>query len=236
MTETINIYCDESCHLEHDHQQVMVLGVVWCPAIKTKDISQHLKDIKKQYNLPSQFEIKWTKVSPAKLTFYQDILKYFFDDDDLHFRSLIVPDKTILHHVDYNQTHEDFYYKMYFDTLKIIFHPKERYRIYIDMKDTRGGNRINKLHEVLSNNLYDFDKTIIERIQIARSYEIQLLQLTDFLTGIISAANRSITQSSAKLSLIQQMKERSHYSLIRTTLIRENKVNIFRWHPREAST
>jgi len=236
MTETFNIYCDESCHLEHDHQQVMVLGAVWCPAIKTKDISQHLKDIKKQYNLPSQFEIKWTKVSPAKLTFYQDILKYFFDDDDLHFRSLIMPDKTILHQVDYNQTHEDFYYKMYFDTLKIIFHPKERYRIYIDIKDTRGGNKINKLHEVLSNNLYDFDKTIIERIQIARSYEIQLLQLTDFLTGIISAANRSITQSPAKLSLIQQMKERSHYSLIRTTLIRENKVNIFRWHPREDST
>jgi len=144
-----------------------------------------------------------------------------------------VPDKTILRHSDYNQTHEDFYYKMYFDTLKTIFHPKDRYRIYIDIKDTRGGHKITKLHEVLSNNLYDFDKTIIERIQIARSSEIQLLQLADFLTGIIAAANRSVTKSPAKLALIRNMKESSHYSLVRTTLIRENKVNIFRWHPRE---
>lgn len=26
MSETFNIYCDESCHLEHDQQKVMVLG------------------------------------------------------------------------------------------------------------------------------------------------------------------------------------------------------------------
>ena len=235
MSHIYNIYCDESCHLENDHQKVMVLGAIWCPLERVREISIRIREIKSDHGLPTEFEVKWTKVSPAKLTFYQDILKYFFDDNHLHFRALIVPDKTILHHAEFNQTHEDFYYKMYFDTLKIIFNPEDRYRIYIDIKDTRGGKKTDKLHEVLSNNLYDFDKTIIERIQIARSSEIQLLQLTDFLTGIISAANRSITQSPAKLSLIQQMKERSHYSLVRTTLIRENKVNIFRWHPREDS-
>jgi hypothetical protein len=31
MIPTFNVYCDESCHLEHDRQQAMVLGAVWCP-------------------------------------------------------------------------------------------------------------------------------------------------------------------------------------------------------------
>ena len=26
----INIYCDESCHLEHDGIKPMLLGCVWC--------------------------------------------------------------------------------------------------------------------------------------------------------------------------------------------------------------
>ncbi len=32
MTELVNIYCDASCHLEHDQQRVMVLGAIWMPA------------------------------------------------------------------------------------------------------------------------------------------------------------------------------------------------------------
>jgi len=31
MSENYNVYCDESCHLLGDEQEVMVLGAVWCP-------------------------------------------------------------------------------------------------------------------------------------------------------------------------------------------------------------
>lgn len=31
MGETYNIYCDESCHLENDRQQAMVLGAAPVP-------------------------------------------------------------------------------------------------------------------------------------------------------------------------------------------------------------
>lgn len=27
--KTYNIYCDESCHLEHDHKKFMFLGIHW---------------------------------------------------------------------------------------------------------------------------------------------------------------------------------------------------------------
>ena len=30
LSEHYNVYCDESCHLENDHQKVMTLGAVWC--------------------------------------------------------------------------------------------------------------------------------------------------------------------------------------------------------------
>ncbi len=36
MTQIFNVYCDESCHLENDHQSAMVLGAVWCPLEKTR--------------------------------------------------------------------------------------------------------------------------------------------------------------------------------------------------------
>ena len=26
-----NVYCDETCHLEHDGINDMVIGAVWCP-------------------------------------------------------------------------------------------------------------------------------------------------------------------------------------------------------------
>lgn len=39
MSDTFNVYCDESCHLENDHQKAMVLGAVWCPLEKSREIA-----------------------------------------------------------------------------------------------------------------------------------------------------------------------------------------------------
>lgn len=232
MSEVFNIYCDESCHLQHDHHPIMVLGAVWCPLEKKQQIFNRIKEIKARHGFSSKFEIKWTKVSPAKKQFYLDILDYFFDDDDLHFRALLVPEKDSLDHEQFNQTHDDFYYKMYFDLLKVIFKPDAKYRIYIDYKDTRGGEKINRLHQVLCNNMYDFSREIIERVQTVCSKEVHLIQLTDLLIGAISYVNRNLNTNSAKVLLIERMSKRSGYTLKHSTLLLEQKVNIFRWHAR----
>jgi len=42
MSEIYNIYCDESCHLENDRQKAMVLGSVWCPLDKGREIAVRL--------------------------------------------------------------------------------------------------------------------------------------------------------------------------------------------------
>jgi len=208
----------------------MILGAVTCPVEKSRKISDRIREIKTKHNLTKKFEVKWTKVSPAKVSFYKELIDYFFDRDDLQFRALIIPDKTKLDHEKFGQDHNTWYYKMYFDMLKVIFDPEGRYRIYLDIKDTCGAEKIAKLHDVLCNSLYDFSKKIIERIQLVRSDEIEILQLTDLLIGAISYVNRDLSGNAAKVALVERMMERSGYSLTRSTLLREKKVNILVWH------
>lgn len=228
----INIYCDESCHLQHDQQEVMVLGAVWCPAEKVRESSARLRKIKKKHGLPTDFEIKWTKVSPAKVDFYKEVIDYFFDDIELHFRA-VVATKIGLDHQAFMQDHDTWYYKIYFLLLEVLLGPQFYYRIYVDIKDTRSQVKVKKLHEILCNSKYDFDRQIIERIQEVRSHEVEQIQLADLLTGAVSHANRFTTGSAAKQGLIDHIRHRSGYSLTKTTLLREDKFNILRWVPRE---
>lgn len=229
MKQLFNIYCDESCHLENDGEKAMVLGGVWCPADKKNEIFCRLREIKEEHGLNKRFEIKWNKVSKGKLDFYIDIINYFFDNSDLHFRALVVPNKQELNHEAFGQSHDTFYYKMYFNLLKTLFEPDCAYNIYLDIKDTRGQKKVDKLHEVLCNNHYDFNRELIKKVQQVRSEEVELVALADLLIGAISYLHRGMTTSEAKLKLIERIKERSKYNLMASTLYRENKFNIFVW-------
>lgn len=211
----------------------MVLGSVWCSAVKATGHARNIRALKVKHNLSPGFEIKWTKVSESKIDFYLDLLQLFFSEPDLHFRALVVADKSKLNHIAHNQSHDDWYYKMYFDMLKVIISPTARYRIYIDIKDTWGGRRVKHLHNVLCNNMYDFSKEVVERVQVMRSDEIETMQLTDLLVGTISYAVRGLNQNRGKARLVEYVRKQTGYSLVRSTLYREEKMNLFRWAPWE---
>lgn len=227
-----NVYCDESCHLQHDDSRVMTIGCVYLPIEKKSEVCKRIIDIKEKYNVKKNSEIKWTKVSNLKLDMYEEIIDYFFDDDDLHFRC-IVADKTHLNHAKYGQTHDDWYYKIYFDMLKVIFEPKNTYNIYIDIKDTNSHERANELNTYLCKQQYDFSRTMIKKVQPIRSEEVQIMQITDILIGAINARNRFDfplgIQNKAKIELIRHIMKRSGYTLSINTLYREHKLNIFKW-------
>lgn len=232
MTTEYNVYCDESCHLENDGQKAMVLGAVWCPKDKRLEIAQRIREIKQRHGLGRDFEIKWTKVSPSKLAFYQDIVDYFFDDDDLHFRGLIVPDKSVLDHDSHQQDHDDWYYKMYFTMLKTIFEPDSRYYVYIDIKDTLGHEKVERLQDILCTNAYDFSRRMIADVKRVHSHEVEHLQIADLLIGALSYLHRELSGSSAKEALIARIRQRSGYRLTFNTMIRELKFNLFIWNSR----
>lgn len=221
---TFNIYCDESCHLENDHQPSMVLGAIWSNSIEARNLSKKIRALKIKHGLSPLFEIKWTKVSPAKIDFYLELIQFFFDEENLHFRALIIPDKTKLCHELFNQDHDTWYYKMYFELLKPMLSPCDHYRIYIDRKDTCSSLKIRKLHEVLSNN-----RLIIEKIQNVHSHEIEQMQIADLLIGCVLAANRPRRVMTAKKQLVDKVRELSGYCLTKTTVLKEEKVNLFHW-------
>lgn len=220
-----NFYCDESCHLPNDRNKIMVLGGIWCPKSKVKKINEEIREIKRKYFIGS--EMKWVKVSEAKKYAYLELVNYFFDSDDLHFRVLIVDNKNAINHERFNQTHDDWYYKMYFNMIKTILSPKDRYNIYLDIKDTKSKTKIRKLKEVLSNNMYDFSHQTIANMQVIRSHEVEIMQIVDILIGAMSYVSRNLNSVNAKKEIIELMKERSGYSLVRNTPPREDKFNVF---------
>ena len=227
-----NIYCDESCHLEHDGIKPMLLGCIWCPEDKKDSIFQRLREIKVRNGIKPHCELKWNAVSPSKVSYYLDLVDYFFDNSELHFRALIVQDKSKLDHKAYGQSHDQFYYKMYFDLLKTIIAPQNKYNIYIDIKDTKGQRKVERLRDVLCNNAYDFNKEVVARVQQVRSHEVELVELADFFTGALGYVHRDLTTSEAKLTIIEKIRQKTGYTLKMSTLVREEKFNIFIWKGR----
>jgi hypothetical protein len=225
------LYCDESCHLEHDHKPNMVLGAMACSQKNVAKTHKALRQIKEAYDMKG-IDVKWNKVSPAKLDFYLAWVDYFFDNDALRFRGLVAP-KTNLKHDQYHQNHEDWYYKMYYYLLDGHIHNQALFHIFLDIKDTCGSQRRDKLKQVLCNANHDFNMDLIRDIQAVHSHEVELIQLTDLLLGAVMAHNRSNPpESLAKQALIEHIQKRSGITLKKSTPRGELKFNLFHWQPR----
>lgn len=232
-----NVYCDESCHLQTDQSQVMVLGALLCPRDRAGPVARRLRAVKDAHGLghghPERFEAKWSKVSASGFEFYRDFVDVLFQED-LAFRALIVPDKSILRHEDFAQTHDDWYYKMYYQTIGPLLSPEHSHEIYLDIKDTLSQTKVGKLGEVLSNSLRDFDRTVVTRVQHVRSDEVEQIQLVDLLIGAIAYLHRDLSGNSGKTQLIAFLQERADLTLQHTTGRSRRPINIFVWEPRES--
>ena len=231
-----SIYCDESCHLQNDKNDIMVIGGVFCPKSSVKEINKDIRKIKIKHGIGSKAEIKWRKVSNNKLEFYKELIEYFFKNDELKFRCVIAPEKTKLNLEEFSLTYNDWYYRIYYLLLKEIVSVDNEYIIYMDIKDTLGGEKVRKLKEVLNNLLFAFYSDVVKRIQLVRSDEIEIIQLTDILIGALSYVNRNLkVKENAKSELIDLIMERSSQTLRYTTTpkIWHNKFDVFRWKPKK---
>lgn len=225
--EKYNIYCDETCHLEHDKEKVMVIGGIKCPKSRRKIIIDEIYNIKEEFNIPKMAEIKWNKVSNCNLDYFKKLVDLFFDTQDLQFRAVVV-DKTKLNHEQFRQTHNEFYYKMYYYCLIRLVDTQADNYIYMDKKDTKGTNKIRKLKEIISRKNQDFDQSRIARMQCVNSAELPILQLADLLIGAVGYHNREIVNpSEAKLELVRYIQSKTNYSLEISTHSSEQKFNLF---------
>ncbi len=236
----INIYCDESCHLQFDDSDIMLMGGISCERRYIKELSNKIRDIKQEFGLKRDFEIKWTKVSPAQLEFYKKIVDLFFDSQ-IDFRCVIATGKKRLNHQAHHQTYDEWYYKMYYLLLSKMLDPTKVYAVYIDIKDTNGGEKVRKLQDILNKSLYSFCDDCLKRVQIVKSDEIELLQMCDLLMGAVGYFNRfmdplninSEGRSIAKMQMCQYVQSRAQRPLNQKTPLGDTKFNIFVWEPRE---
>ena len=118
--------------------------------------------------------------------------------------------------------------------LRHIFTRPNRYRIYLDIKDTQGGPKIRKLHQVLANNLGDFQREHVERVEQLRSHESELSQVADLLIGALAYANRGLDSNSAKMAVINRLRDRFGEQILSTTSsFTAPKFNILSWQGRK---
>lgn len=231
----IDIYGDESCHPERDGNDLMVLGAVSVPHARTREVAHAIRDLKETHGLARDFEIKWTKVSPAKSGFYVALVDLFSDDPDLDFRGYIAHGKTQLRHADFAQDHDTWYHKTYYAMLLPLIQRRDAaFRIYIDIKDTRGGTKAQVLHDVISAKLRDSDHEIVERIQIVQSHEVEVLQLVDLLIGAVTYRNRGLHANAGKNAVVARLEAVARTRLDYSTPLGADKVNLFQWQPRPA--
>jgi hypothetical protein len=207
----------------------MVLGAVWCPASHRAFLGRKIKAVMRRFGVPPSTEIKWTKVSPGLIEFYIALIDLFFDEPLMRFRAVVVPDKSLLDHSRFNQTHDQFYYKMWYFLLTQLIDDSHRYRVFLDIKDTRGARKVDKLHEVLCNTHYDFDRSKITDIELVRSHDVALLQMADLLTGALSYTHRGKSGSKAKQSIVDHIRLRSSHNLLRSTVPKAEKFNVLVW-------
>ena len=209
MADLVNVYCDESCHLERDGIPVMVLGAVWCKAHLARRISLRIGDIKLRHGLPTTFEVKWSHVTANRLSLYLDLVDYFFAEEFLHFRGVLIPNKGMLHQPGGTSSHDDWYYRLCFELLDSLVDPRDIYGIYLDITDTRSERNRADLEDRLQASGRELDSAFLCRVQHIRSHESEILQLCDLLIGAIGYEARGLTGSVPKSAVVRRIGEHS---------------------------
>jgi hypothetical protein len=201
----------------------MVLGAIVCRTQNENHINNLLKGIKEKNGVTPNIELKWTKVSPSKLKMYKEAIDLILNED-LYVRVLIA-DKEALNHEAFEQTHDDWYYKMYYTLINYFgtIYTTD-YRIFFDIKDTHSNIKTKRLSNILENKHFStYD------IKAVRSHEKQLIQLIDVLIGAAGYKYQNLKGSKAKLDLIDYIESKFSIDITSPTAFRSDKVNIFIW-------
>lgn len=231
--KTYNIYIDESCHLENDNQPLMCIGYTKIAAVNYTKYKEAIKSIKLKHKSPT--EIKWNKLSYSRIELYKALVDFFFQSE-IQFRAILVKNKNHLDHSKYNKgDHNSFYYTLVYLLLRnpYVNYIETPHKVVLDIKDTRGKERLNKLDTRLNEEYrqkYNRDSPF-NFFQHIRSDENEFLQLADFLIGAITYKARKLhkldNSSKIKTEIVAYIEKKSGYVLNDGTPPFEEKFNIF---------
>ena len=196
----------------------MLIGYVSCAYNQIKLHSKNIRQLKLDHDIP--YELKWNNLSKSGYALYSDLIDYFFATD-LQYRAIVI-DKSQIKHQNFNQNHDDFYYKMYYQLLSKKLIPPHNYNIYLVIKDTRSAKKVSGLKEFLNSNFI-----MVRNLQNIRSHESEIMQLTDIITGALSYHLRGLKGVIAKNKIIDKIQKHCQLPLNHSTPQDSQKFNLF---------
>ncbi len=188
-----HVYCDES---RQTKDRYMVFGAIIIPFRRIDDFEKAMTLWRDSQNMKA--ELKWTKVSDAKLREYKSLVDLFFalaGNNTLHFRSVVFDTSQI----DYKKYHkgdkELGFYKFFYQFLLHNFGPyarsnADRILIFFDQRNTK--YKLGSLYSILNNGIkrkYGLTVNIVRKIQAVKSHECNIIQVADVLMGAIGYQN-----------------------------------------------
>ncbi|PSL23810.1 DUF3800 domain-containing protein [Dyadobacter jiangsuensis] len=215
--KTFNLFCDESSHLPYDGMRYMLIGYVQVGSNDVKRYKAELRHIRSTHR--KKGETKWSKVSESAFPLYEELLKFFFDSS-MCFRAVII-DKSQIDETRPGFTHDDFYFRMYYQLLHHKMNLSYIYNVYCDIKDTRSHRKLARLKEMLHWN------AAIKNFQFMRSHESSFMQLTDLIIGAINYALRGRGNVEAKNRLVDIIETMCNGPINHSTPKSEDKFNLF---------
>lgn len=222
----IEAYCDESRPelfvAGRPPSGRSVIGSLWFPASFRYTLKQDIAALRTQHDVWGEF--KWKKVSPSKLSFYRDLVDYFFSQDALSFRAIVIDSAKL----DIGRFHDSDgelgFYKFYYQLLTHWISPGAAYSVFCDDKVNRDSSRLPTLKRVLESANRG---STISTLQAVPSSQSVAIQLCDILIGATQwRANGSAGSSTAKKTIVQDV-ERKLGRQLAPTFSSEQKFNVF---------
>lgn len=222
------VYCDENYPdlftSNKPKARFMMIGSLWIPAVLREEAKLRIQEVRERHRVWG--EIKWRKVSPAKLQFYKDLADVFFSfGSDMRFRCIAI-DRIAYDATMNNGDNELGFYKFYYQLLHHWILDNNEYDFFCDTKTNRRRNRLGVLRQCLA---YTNRTSRIDNIQALPSKEVVLIQLCDLLLGAASSRiNDTLVSDSAKEALARHIETRLNRFRLTPTSRCENKFNIFK--------
>lgn len=221
----VNIYCDESRHEGQSDQQYMVMGGLWLPRAKRREILEGLRVIQEKYSLHG--ELKWTKLSHRHVEGYRAIVDFVAQHPDVHFRCIVVDKSKVDADKYFHNDRQLGFWVFYWHCLKQWMGNRNTYSISIDFKPASLYSGPSRLKEILGNEC--LGRAWVRSLACVDSKENLFCQIADLLIGAVGYAQNNLQGSEGKLAFCAHVAQAfGRADLKGTDLPSKQKFNIFR--------
>ncbi len=222
-----DIYCDE-CFPDlltssNPKADFVIIGSLWIPTECRTQFKSSVHRLRDTYNVGG--EIKSRKVSPSRLDFYKNLINLYIESDKMRFRAIAIEASKVDVKKYHKGSSERSFYIFYYQMLHHWIRAHNTYSIFCDYQTNQNPDQLQNLQAVMTkvHPLSNF-----QTVQWVRSKESVLTQLTDVLTGLVSARlNKTPKKGSAKEALLLHLENKLDQTICPTS--REvQKFNLFK--------